>query len=65
MVYINHSQTTSSYSALLFNSMLVHGVLPDGMLLGTIISIVKNKWKSTSDSSNFRAITLIHNTCPK
>ena len=55
---INAPHISYVYVALLFNSMLVHGVLPDGMLQGTIILIVKNKRKSTSDSSNFRAITL-------
>ena len=55
---INAPHISYVYLALLFNSMLVHGVIPDGMLLGTIIPIVKNKRKSTCVSSNFRAITL-------
>ena len=55
---INAPHISYVYLALLFNSMLVHGVMPDGMLLGTIIPTVKNKRKSTCDSSNFRAITL-------
>ena len=48
MVSINISQTilphiSYIYLALLFNSMFVHGVLPDEMLLGTIMSIMKNR----------------------
>ena len=46
------------FISLLFNSMLTHGVIPDEMLLGTITPIVKNRRKSVSESSNYRAITL-------
>ena len=43
---------------LLFNSMLVHGFAPSGMLKGTVIPIPKNKLKSINDSGNYRGITL-------
>ena len=42
----------------LFNSMLNHGVVPNGMMSGTIIPIPKNKLKSLNDSNNYRGITL-------
>ncbi len=43
---------------LLFNMMLVHGVCPKSMLLGTIVPIPKNKKKSPCDSDNYQAIAL-------
>ena len=38
--------------------MLNHGVVPKGMMGGTIIPIPKNKLKSLNDSNNYRGITL-------
>ena len=46
------------YMSLLFQAMLTHGVIPDSLLLGTIIPIPKNNRKSLNDSSNYRGITL-------
>ena len=43
---------------LLFNSMLIHGFAPSGILKGTVIPIPKNKLKSINDSGNYRGITL-------
>ena len=43
---------------LLFNSMLIHGFAPSGILKGTAIPIPKNKLKSINDSGNYRGITL-------
>ena len=45
--------------ALIFNSMLVHGFSPDSLLLvGTMVSIPKDKRQLVCTSDNFRAITL-------
>ena len=44
--------------SLLFNSMLNHGVVPNGMMSGTIIPIPKNKLKSLNNSNNYRGITI-------
>ncbi len=43
---------------LLFNMMLVHGIGPKSMLLGTIVPIPKNMKKSLCDSDNYGAIAL-------
>ncbi len=52
---INTSGKLNVYLSLLFTSMLHHGILPEGMLNGTIVPIPK--WKMDK-SDNFRAITL-------
>ncbi len=41
-----------------FNVILIHGVSPDSMILGTMIPIPKNKKKSLCNSYNYRAIAL-------
>ncbi len=41
---------------LLFNMMIVHGICPKSMLLGTMVPIPKNKTKSFCDSDNYQAI---------
>ncbi len=43
---------------LIYNTMLVHGLSPDSMILGTMVTIPKNKCQSMVDSNNYRAITL-------
>ncbi len=43
---------------LLFNRMLLHGICPKSMLLGTMVPISKNKKKSLCDSDNYQAIAL-------
>ena len=43
---------------LIYNAMLVHGVSPDSMILGTMVPIPKNRRWSRVDSNNYRAITL-------
>ena len=42
---------------LLFNSMLVHGIAPDDLLLGTMIPLIKNSRASKQCSDNYRALT--------
>ena len=44
--------------ALLFNSMLVHGIAPDDLLLGTMIPLIKNSRAVKQCSDNYRALTI-------
>ena len=44
--------------ALLFNSMLVHGIAPDDLLLGTMIPLIKNSRATKQCSDNYRALTI-------
>ena len=44
--------------AMLFNSMLRHGVAPDSLLQGTMLPLVKDKRGKLQDSGNYRAITI-------
>ena len=55
---INGSHSLFVLLSLIFNSMLVHGVAPDSMLLGTMVPIPKNKRQSLSNSDNYRSIAL-------
>ena len=41
------------------NSMLVYGISPDSMILGTMVPIPKCKQKPLDISDNYRSITLI------
>ena len=43
---------------LVINSMLVHGLSPDSMLVGTMVPIPKDRRQLVCASDNFRAITL-------
>ena len=43
---------------MVFNSMLIHGVSPESMLVGTMIPIPKDRRQLRWTSDNFRAITL-------
>ncbi len=53
--------TNSLYVLLtiVFSAMLIHGVSPDSMILGTMIHIPKNKKKSLCNSDNYKAIARI------
>ena len=44
--------------ALLFSTMLTHGVAPAGLLLSTLVPIPKNKRENKSDSNNYRQIAI-------
>ena len=44
--------------ALLFSTMLAHGVAPAGLLLSTLVPIPKNKRGNKSDSNNYRQIAI-------
>ena len=43
---------------LLFNSMLVHRIAPDDLLLGTMIPLIKNSRAAKRCSDNYRALTI-------
>ncbi len=43
---------------LINNTMLVHALSPDSMILCTMVPIPKNKRQSVVDSNIYRAITL-------
>ncbi len=53
----------SVHIAILFTMMLRHGLLPDGMLFGTMVPISKGRLANLSNSDNFRAITLSSILC--
>ena len=42
----------------LFNSMLVHGIAPDNMLIGTMTPIIKDSRESHKNSTNYRTLTI-------
>ncbi len=42
----------------IINCMLVHGISPESMIIRTMVSIPKCKWKMMCCSDNYRAITL-------
>ena len=44
--------------SLLYCSMLMHGFLPDTMMVTIIIPIIKNKYGDLSDNDNYRTIAL-------
>ena len=43
---------------LLFNCMLVHGIVPDEFLLGTMIPLIKNPRGNKQSSDNYRSLTI-------
>ena len=55
---INAGDDCFTYLALLFTAITVPGTVPDNFLYSTIVPIPKGKHGITSDSSNFRGITL-------
>ena len=55
---INGTKKLYIYLAILFTAMLRHGVCPEDMLLGTLSPIPKGKRGVTTNSDNFRGITL-------
>ena len=44
--------------SLLFNSMLVHGVAPDELLVGIMSPLIKDSRKSQQDPDNYRSLTI-------
>ena len=55
---INGCDSLPVYLSLLFTGMLCHGTSPRDICKATIVPVPKNKRKSLSDSSNYRAIAL-------
>jgi hypothetical protein len=56
--FVNAPKIVMVYLALFYNSMLVHGMSPDSMILGTMVPIPKCKQKPLDTSDNYRSITL-------
>ena len=46
------------YISLLFSTMLSHGRAPAGLLLSTLVPLIKNKRGNKCDSNNYRAIAI-------
>ena len=44
--------------SLLFNSMLIHGVAPEEMILGTMSPLIKDPRKTKQCSDNYRSLTI-------
>ncbi len=55
---IHASDKLEGYLAIIFISVLCHGLSPDGMLLSTMISLPKGKLIHLVYSDNYRVITL-------
>ena len=43
---------------LLFNSMIIHGIAPDELILGTMIPLIKDNRGKKQCSDNYRALTI-------
>ena len=56
--YIYASQKFKVILCMLFQSMLVHGHMPEDLTRSVIVSIPKDKGKDLSNSSNYRGIAL-------
>ena len=54
----NGTHLLNVYISLLFSSMLVHGTAPAGLLLSTLVPLIKNKRGNKCDSNNYRAIAI-------
>ncbi len=55
---INGGDSLYVYLTIIFNAMLIHGISPESMLLGTMVPIPKNKRQSLCNFDNYRAIPL-------
>ena len=55
---INAPHLLYVFLTLLFNAMLIHGMSPDSMILGTMVPIPKCKFKELDNSDNYRSIAL-------
>ncbi len=60
---IYSGESLSIHIAILFTALLRHGLTPDGILTGTMISIPKGRWANLSTSDNCRAIPLSSILC--
>ncbi len=55
---INRCGSLYVYLIMIVNAMLIHGISPESMLLGTMVPIPKYKSQSLCNSDNYRAIAL-------
>ncbi len=58
IIHGTHSLSLYVLLTIVFNTMLIHGVSLDSMILGTMVPIPNNKKKSVCNSDNYRAIVL-------
>ena len=56
--FIHGSNRLIVVITLLFNSMHIHGIAPDDLLLGTMIPLIKDSRESKQSSDNYRALTI-------
>ena len=56
--FIHATDIFYGHLSLLFSAMLSHGCSPDGMLLGTMVPLPKGRFNDSSNSNNFRALTI-------
>ena len=61
-LYSNHFKSGSDrlfvILTLLFNCMLIHGIAPDELLLGTMIPLIKDNRGNKQCSDNYRSLTI-------
>ena len=55
-IFYNHIYVALALT-LLYNGMLIHGVSPSELLIGTMMSLQKDKRKAHHRSDNYRALT--------
>ena len=58
MNILNMRMKNFMFSSLLYSSMLIHGFLPDAMIITIIAPIIKKKAGDLSDNNNYRPIVL-------
>ena len=56
--FINSNLQLRVFLSMLFSALIVHGFTPNDFNEATIFPLIKNKRKSVSDSTNYRAIAL-------
>ena len=56
--FINGTDRLFVLITLLFNCMLIHGIAPDELLLGTMIPLIKNSRGNKQCSDNYRSLTI-------
>ena len=56
--YINASETLSTPIAFLFKTFLIHGSVPNLLLMCSLVPIIKDKLGEKNNSDNYRAIAI-------
>ena len=54
----NGAHLLNVYISSLFSTMLSHGTAPAGLLISTLVPLIKNKHGNKCDSNNYRAIAI-------